>query len=90
MPAPTPRSSWPCALSLGLSLPVATRTPALPERQVPCPSCRRLAPYGERNPWRPFCSQRCRSADLGAWASERFRVPVPPTADEDDDAGAAP
>jgi endogenous inhibitor of DNA gyrase (YacG/DUF329 family) len=43
-------------------------------RTVPCPSCRRPALFGEGNPWRPFCSERCRSVDLGAWASERFRV----------------
>ena len=45
-------------------------------RKVPCPSCRRPALYAERNPWRPFCSQRCRGADLGAWANERFRLPA--------------
>jgi uncharacterized protein len=26
------------------------------------------------NPWRPFCSERCSSIDLGAWASEAYRV----------------
>ena len=46
------------------------------ERKVPCPNCRKPALYAERNPWRPFCSQRCRHADLGAWASEQFRVPA--------------
>jgi endogenous inhibitor of DNA gyrase (YacG/DUF329 family) len=25
--------------------------------------------------WRPFCSQRCKMIDLGAWATERYRVP---------------
>lgn len=54
-----------------------------PERRVPCPTCRRPAVYGERNPWRPFCSERCRSADLGAWASERFRVPAEAPTDDD-------
>ena len=28
------------------------------------------------NAWRPFCSERCKLIDLGAWASERYRVPV--------------
>ena len=59
------------------------------ERRVPCPTCKRPAVYGERNPWRPFCSERCRSADLGAWASERFRVPAAAPAEEEDD-GAPP
>jgi hypothetical protein len=45
-------------------------------RRVPCPTCGKPALYGPANPWRPFCSERCRSADLGAWASERFRVPA--------------
>ena len=56
---------------------------ATPQRTVPCPSCRKPAPYDPANPWRPFCSQRCRSADLGAWASERFRVPAEAPTDED-------
>jgi uncharacterized protein len=45
------------------------------------------------NRWRPFCSERCRTADLGAWASEQFRVPAQPstdTADAGDDAQARP
>jgi endogenous inhibitor of DNA gyrase (YacG/DUF329 family) len=46
-------------------------------RQVPCPSCQRPAVFAPSNRWRPFCSERCRSADLGAWASERYRVPAP-------------
>jgi uncharacterized protein len=45
-------------------------------RHVPCPTCRKPALYGPANPWRPFCTERCRNADLGAWASERFRVPA--------------
>jgi endogenous inhibitor of DNA gyrase (YacG/DUF329 family) len=45
-------------------------------RTVPCPNCRQPALYAAANPWRPFCSARCRGADLGAWASEQFRVPA--------------
>lgn len=45
-------------------------------RRVPCPSCKGPALYDASNRWRPFCSERCRSADLGAWASEQFRVPA--------------
>jgi endogenous inhibitor of DNA gyrase (YacG/DUF329 family) len=26
--------------------------------------------------WRPFCSERCKTLDLGAWLSERYRVPA--------------
>jgi endogenous inhibitor of DNA gyrase (YacG/DUF329 family) len=44
-------------------------------RTVPCPNCGAQAPYAPDNPWRPFCSERCKLIDLGAWASERYRVP---------------
>ena len=56
------------------------------ERFVPCPSCRQPSLFGSRNPWRPFCSERCRSVDLGAWASEGYRVAsqAPPDPDAPD------
>lgn len=44
-------------------------------RRVVCPGCGGDSVYAPSNPWRPFCSQRCKNIDLGAWASERFRVP---------------
>ncbi len=56
------------------------------ERKVPCPSCQRMAPYSPANRWRPFCSERCRTADLGAWASEKFRVPTEAPRDDDPEA----
>ena len=49
-------------------------------RLVPCPGCGQAAPYSAANRWRPFCSERCRSLDLGAWAQERYRVAAPPAA----------
>jgi uncharacterized protein len=55
---------------------------------VPCPTCRREIAYSARNPWRPFCSERCRRADLGAWASERYRVATPIAPDDDADGPA--
>jgi endogenous inhibitor of DNA gyrase (YacG/DUF329 family) len=27
------------------------------------------------NPYRPFCSERCKLIDLGAWADESHRIP---------------
>lgn len=53
-------------------------------RTVPCPSCKQPALFAESNRWRPFCSERCRMADLGAWATERFRMPAAPPPGEDD------
>ena len=37
--------------------------------------------------WRPFCSERCKMADLGRWLTEEYRVPVetPETVDDSDD-----
>jgi endogenous inhibitor of DNA gyrase (YacG/DUF329 family) len=39
-----------------------------------CPICHKNVQW-ENNPDRPFCSERCRLLDLGAWASEEYRVP---------------
>jgi endogenous inhibitor of DNA gyrase (YacG/DUF329 family) len=40
--------------------------------------------YAPENRYRPFCSERCKLHDLGAWASESFRMDVqePDGADE--------
>ena len=39
-----------------------------------CPLCHQPSIW-EGNPWRPFCSKRCQLTDLGAWATERYRIP---------------
>ena len=52
-------------------------------KTVPCPRCGTLAPYAPENPWRPFCSQRCKVIDLGAWANEDYRIPAPAEAPQD-------
>jgi uncharacterized protein len=57
-------------------------------KTVACPRCGAQAPYSPDNAWRPFCSERCRSIDLGAWATESYRIPVAPATDQDvDEAG---
>lgn len=43
-------------------------------RIVNCPGCGGPSIYAASNPYRPFCSERCKNLDLGAWASESFRV----------------
>ncbi len=63
----------------------AAPTPAVTPRQVPCPTCRRPALFDRDNPWRPFCSERCRSVDLGAWANEQYRVAAPAAPEGDDE-----
>ena len=52
------------------------------EPLVRCPSCGDMAPYRTDNPYRPFCSKGCKAIDLGAWASEQFRVEVKPTTED--------
>jgi hypothetical protein len=42
---------------------------------VRCPTCGRSVEWTERSPWRPFCSERCKLMDLGAWASEQHSIP---------------
>jgi uncharacterized protein len=44
-------------------------------RKVRCPACGGQSVYAPTNRYRPFCSERCKNLDLGAWASESFRVP---------------
>jgi hypothetical protein len=44
-------------------------------RTVACPTCGKPVAWAA-SAWRPFCSERCKLIDLGAWASERYRVPV--------------
>jgi uncharacterized protein len=48
----------------------------------PCVYCRRkpIDPV-----WRPFCSERCKLADLGRWLREEYRVPAPDAGPPDDD-----
>jgi uncharacterized protein len=53
-------------------------------RIVTCPTCRGESVYSPENPYRPFCSERCKNVDFGAWASEGYRVAAPPTSAETD------
>lgn len=48
---------------------------ARPRRTVKCPTCGKAIEWSTENAWRPFCSERCRKIDLGAWASDEYRVP---------------
>jgi endogenous inhibitor of DNA gyrase (YacG/DUF329 family) len=52
-------------------------------RVVQCPTCAGESLYHDSNPYRPFCSQRCRDIDLGSWASEDFRMQAQPEVDTD-------
>jgi len=57
---------------------------------VPCPRCGAPAAFTPSNRWRPFCSERCKTIDLGNWASERYRVPDEAvTVDDEEENGQA-
>ncbi len=43
---------------------------------VTCPRCKKDCLFAPENPFRPFCSERCKLIDLGEWAQEKFRVPT--------------
>lgn len=51
-----------------------------------CPQCHQPLPADAPARWRPFCSERCKMADLGQWFSERYAIPAEP----DPDSPAAP
>ena len=56
----------------------------IPNREFPCPRCKKPARWAD-NPFRPFCSERCKMIDLGAWANEDYRVPVNDTSRHPDE-----
>jgi hypothetical protein len=39
-----------------------------------CPTCKREIQWSDQFPYRPFCSDRCRLIDLGAWLSEKNAI----------------
>jgi uncharacterized protein len=53
-----------------------------PERRIACPRCGEATVFAASNRWRPFCSERCSGIDLGAWASEAYRVATQPSPDD--------
>jgi hypothetical protein len=38
-----------------------------------CPRCGKMI-HWEGNPYRPFCSQRCKLIDFGMWIDEGYRI----------------
>jgi endogenous inhibitor of DNA gyrase (YacG/DUF329 family) len=41
--------------------------------KIICPVCKNATTW-EENPWRPFCSERCKLIDLGKWVSEEYKI----------------
>ena len=54
-------------------------------RIVPCPTCRKPVKWSLANRYRPFCSERCRLIDFGAWADERYKIAGEPLDDVSSD-----
>jgi endogenous inhibitor of DNA gyrase (YacG/DUF329 family) len=56
-------------------------------RTARCPTCERPVEWSEKSPWRPFCSERCKLIDLGAWASGQRAIPgdAPVESESDDE-----
>lgn len=42
---------------------------------VACPTCGASVEWGVQSAYRPFCSERCKLIDLGAWAAEEHSIP---------------
>lgn len=42
---------------------------------VKCPRCGKETEY-KGNEFRPFCSERCKLLDFGAWADEQYSLPA--------------
>ena len=49
-----------------------------PNLTISCPTCKCSLEWNPENPHRPFCSERCKLMDLGAWANEDYRIPAEP------------
>jgi hypothetical protein len=55
-------------------------------RVVSCPHCGKSVEWTPANRYRPFCTERCKLIDFGAWATEKYRVPVAEEKDQPEDA----
>ncbi|MFT5644194.1 MAG: endogenous inhibitor of DNA gyrase (YacG/DUF329 family) [Janthinobacterium sp.] len=53
---------------------------------VNCPGCARKVEWNTANQYRPFCSERCKQIDLGAWADEKYAIPAVNQAEDQQDA----
>lgn len=49
---------------------------------VECPTCGAPVEWGPQSPSRPFCSERCKLIDLGAWATDAHVIAGDPLEDE--------
>lgn len=52
-----------------------------------CPQCQGPTSLAADNPFRPFCCERCKLLDFGAWAEGRYGIAADedPSAESDDE-----
>jgi len=54
--------------------------------EINCPTCDVKVVWSKSNPYRPFCSERCKLIDFGEWATEKHAIagqPLYPIAEDD-------
>lgn len=61
-----------------------------PPPRVKCPTCGTAIEWSPASPWRPFCSERCKLIDLGAWLTEQHAIPGEPVPQDEDDSDSPP
>jgi endogenous inhibitor of DNA gyrase (YacG/DUF329 family) len=54
---------------------------------IRCPICEREFDPATEGAVKPFCSERCRTIDLGRWLGESYSLPAEQPADPDADEG---
>jgi len=61
-----------------------------PPKLTSCPTCKKSLVYDVSNPFRPFCSDRCKNEDIIAWADGGFHIAGQPLDPDAEDGGQAP
>ncbi|MFN6127449.1 MAG: DNA gyrase inhibitor YacG [Planctomycetota bacterium] len=59
-------------------------------KKLQCPSCRRMFELDVTSSSMPFCSVRCKMADLNRWFGEQIGLPVHASSDDEDDESEPP
>ena len=53
------------------------------KKEVKCPNCNKLVKWDSQSGYKPFCSERCKTIDLGNWANNSYSIPAEPATPED-------
>lgn len=52
---------------------------------VKCPNCKKDVEWSSASIYKPFCSERCKLIDLGAWADGSYSIPTQESPDTDEE-----